>query len=283
MNRRRKRNEYLLDVKVQTEGRLRHRLRWVLAIVVAMTVVTVSVVGGYRLVKFSAAKLVHENPRFAITQVVVEDDGALTSQQVVAFAGVAVGQNLLSLDLDRVRRNLEMLPLVRRVEVRRVLPQKLYIHVDERVAVARLRGPADAEYFVDRSGYVMKTLRLTDGTILKPQTAGPVPALTGVSLADVRVGKQVQSEQVYRALELLDRLQQASAGSMMEVDSIDLAKPRHITLLTRQRTVVKFDIEDFVQQLRRLSAIFTWAAQRQRIIQSVDLTVSRGVPVAFAN
>jgi cell division septal protein FtsQ len=283
MNRRRKRNQYLLDVKVQTEGRLRHRLRWVLAIIVAVAVVTVSIIGVYRLVRVSAAKLVHENPRFAIAQIVVEDDGALTSPQVAAFAGVAVGQNLLSLDLDRVRRNLEMLPLVRRVEVRRVLPQKLFIHVDERIAVARLRGPADAEFFVDRAGYVMKTLKLTDGTILKPQTVGPVPTLAGVSLTDVRVGKQVQSEQIYRALELLDRLQQASAGSMIEVDSIDLTKPRQMTLLTRQHTVVKFDIEEYVQQLRRLSAILTWAAQRQRIVQSVDLTVTRGVPVAFAN
>jgi cell division septal protein FtsQ len=99
----------------------------------------------------------------------------------------------------------------------------------------------------------------------------------------VQVGKQAQSEQIYRALELLNRLQQASAGSMMEVDSVDLSKPRQLTLTSRQRTVVKFDIEDYAQQLRRLSAILTWAAQRQRIVQSVDLTVTRGVPVAFLN
>ena len=128
-NRRRKRNQYLLDVKVQTEGRLRHRARWLSAIVAAIAVVSLSGYGVYRLVKYSAAKMVHENPRFAITQIVVEDDGALTPQQVVAFAGVAVGQNLLSLDLNQVRRNLEMLPVVRRVEVRRILPQIGRAHV----------------------------------------------------------------------------------------------------------------------------------------------------------
>src|SRR5881409_3555466 len=220
-NRRRKRNQYLLDVKVQTEGRLRHRARWLSAIVAAVAVVLLSGYGVYRLIKYSAAKMVHENPRFAIAQIVVEDDGALTPPQVAAFAGVAVGQNLLSLDLDRVRRNLEMLPVVWRVEVRRMLPQKLFIHVDERIAVARLRGPADAELLIDRSGFVMKPIRLTDGTVVKPQTVGPLPVLTGVSMTDVQVGKQAQSEQIYRALELLDRLQQASAGSLMEVESVD--------------------------------------------------------------
>jgi cell division septal protein FtsQ len=286
-NRRRKKNEYLLDVKVQTEGRLRHRARWLSAILAALAVLSLSAFGVYRLVKFSAAKMVHENPRFAIVQIVVDNDGALTPEQVVNFAGVAVGQNLLSLNLDQVRRNLEMLPLVRHAEVRRLLPQKLIIHVEERVAVARLRGPSrelsDTDFFVDRSGFVMKPIQLTDGAIVRPQTVGPIPTLTGVSLADVRVGKQVQSEQVYRALELLDRMQQASAGAMMEIETIDLSKARHLTLTSRQRTTVKFDIEEYAQQLRRLSAILTWAAQRQRIVASVDLTVARGVPVAFAN
>lgn len=283
MNRRRKRNQYLLDVKVQTEGRLRHRLRWATAVVAATAVLSASVYGCYRLVKVAAAKLVRDNPRFAIAQIVVHNDGALTPQQVVAFAGVAVGQNLLSLDLDQVRRNLELLPLVRQVEVRRVLPDKLFIRLQERIAVARLRGPADAEFLVDRSGYVMKPIRLTDGTLIRPQAVGPVPTFTGVSLADVRVGQRAQSEQIYRALELLDRLEQSAAGAMMEVDSIDLSRPRHLTLSTRQRTVVRFDPEDFTQQLRRLSAILSWAMQRQRVVASVDLTVARGVPVAFAN
>lgn len=262
---------------------MRHRVRWLSAILVSLAVVSLSCYGVFRLVKYSAAKMVHENSRFTITQIIVENDGAMTPQQVVTFAGVAVGQNLLSLDLDVVRRNLEILPLVRHVEVRRLLPQKLFIHVDERIAVARLRGPNDSEFLIDRSGFVMKPLRLTDGTIVRPQTVGPVPTLTGVSLADVRVGKPVQSEQVYRALELLDRLQQASAGSMMEVEAVDLSKPRHLMLTSRQRTVVKFDIENHATQLRRLSAILMWAAHRQKLVQSIDLTVTRGVPVAFAN
>jgi cell division septal protein FtsQ len=112
---------------------------------------------------------------------------------------------------------------------------------------------------------------------------GTVPVLVGVAAADLRVGKPVQSEQVYRALELLDKLQQAAAGSMLEIDSIDLSKSRHLTLTTRQKTVVKFDLADFQPQLRRLSAILTWAAQRQKMVAAVDLTVNRGVPVQFLN
>ena len=276
------RNQYLLDVKVQTEGRLRSRVRWLTAIAAVIAVTGLTGYGIYRLVKYTAARCVYENPRFAIAQIVVENDGGLTAQQVLNLAGVAVGQNILSLDLAQVQRNLEAVPIIRCVEVRRVLPAKLFIRVNERIAVARLKA-ADAQLFIDRTGMVMTPLRLANGLVVQPQAPGALPVLTGVAPADVRVGKQVQSEQVYRALELLDKVQQAAAGSMMEIATVDIAKPRHLTLTTKQNTQVKFDVTGFQQQMRRLSAIMTWAAQRQKLVAAVDLTVARGVPVAFAN
>jgi cell division protein FtsQ len=286
-NRRKRRPEYLLDVKVQTRGRALARLRVMLVVLIAIGVFLMSCYGLYRLVKTSADRLVYSNPRFAIQQIVVDNDGELTPERVVQFAGVQVGQNLLSLDLAQVRNNLEMLPLVRTVEVRRMLPNRLFIRVDERIAMARLRVPtrelADSVFYIDRAGVVMKPVRLADGTVLQPQMPRPVPTLTGVSLADVRVGRQVESEQIYRALELLDKLDQAVAGSLLEVEQIDLSKPRQLVLTTRQHTQVKLDVEDFPQQLRRLGVILRWAQQRQKAVQVVDLTVNRGVPVTFVN
>ena len=129
----------------------------------------------------------------------------------------------------------------------------------------------------------MKPMKLADGTLLQPEMPRAVPMLTGVSLADVRVGKQVASEQIYRALALLDRLDQAVAGSLLEIEQIDLSKPRQLVMTTSQHTTVKVDVEEFPQQLRRLGVILRWAQQRQKQVQMVDLTVSRGVPVTFVN
>lgn len=286
-NRRKRRPEYLLDVKVQTRGRTLARLRMTVVVIVAVGVLLMTCYGLYRLVMRTADQLVYSNPRFAIQQIIVDNDGALTPERVVQFAGVQVGQNLLSLDLAQVRSNLEMLPLVRAVEVRRMLPNRLFIRVDERIALAQLRVPtrelADSVFYIDRAGVVMKPIKLADGTMLQPQMPRPVPTLTGVPLSDLRVGRQVESEQIYRALELLDKLDQAVAGSLMEVEQIDLSKARQLVLTTRQHTQVKVDVEDFPQQLRRLGVILRWAQQRQKAVQVVDLTVNRGVPVTFVN
>jgi cell division protein FtsQ len=286
-NRRKKRPEYLLDVKVQTRGRALARLRVAVTVLVILGMLILTGYGLYRLVRITTDRLVYNNPRFAIHQIVVDNDGVLTPDRVVQFAGVQVGQNLLSVDLDQVRNNLEMLPLVRGVEVRRMLPDRLFIRVEERIAVAQLRVPTrdlgDAIFFIDRSGFVMKPVKLADGTLVQPQTPRPVPLLTGVTLADVRIGRQVESEQIYRALELLDKLDQAVAGSLLEVEQIDLSKPRQLIMTTRQHTLVKLDVEEFPQQLRRLGVILRWAQQRQKGVQMVDLTVNRGVPVTFVN
>ena len=112
-NRRKKRSEYLLDVKVQTRGRTLGRLRATVTVFVVLGMLVLTGYGMYRLVRFTTDRLVYNNPRFAIHQIVVDNDGVLTPERVVQFAGVAVGQNLLSVDLDQVRKNLEMLPLVR--------------------------------------------------------------------------------------------------------------------------------------------------------------------------
>ena len=286
-NRRKKRPEYLLDVKVQTRGRSLRRLRVAAALLVGLGMIVLTGYGICWLAKTTVHRLVYENPRFAIRQIVVDDDGVLTPERVVQFAGVRVGENLLSIDLDRVRGNLEMLPLVRAVEVRRMQPDRLYIRVMERTAVARLRVATrelgDETFYIDRAGFVMKAIKLPDGTVLQPQTPRPAPVLTGVTMADARVGRQVESEQIYRALELLDKLDQAVAGSLLEVQQIDLSKPRQLVLTTGQHTTVKVDVEDFPQQLRRLGVILRWAQQRQKTVQMVDLTVNRGVPVTFVN
>jgi len=140
----------------------------------------------------------------------------------------------------------------------------------------------DALFYVDRAGVVMKPIKFNDGTLVQPLMARVLPVLTGATLADVRVGRAVESEQVYRALALLDALEQSGAGAALEIEQIDLSKLRHLTLTTKQRMTVRFDVQNFRPQLRRLNAILAWAQQHQRTVASVDLTVSRGVPVSFA-
>ncbi len=58
-------------------------------------------------------------------QIEVQTDGVLTAETIRRWAMVQTGQNLMALDLMRVKRDLELQPPIQFVAVERVLPRTL--------------------------------------------------------------------------------------------------------------------------------------------------------------
>ena len=98
----------VLSVKVQSQQTRRERLRWlrsVVALAVALVaLVLVSWLGG----GFALDRLVYENESFAVTEMDYRTDGIISENQLQDWGGVRKGDNLLSLDLLRIRRNIEL-------------------------------------------------------------------------------------------------------------------------------------------------------------------------------
>jgi len=73
---------------------------------------------------------------FGLSGVDVQGAGHLTDRQVVAAAGIRVGEPVLRLDLQAIRARVERLPWVAHAAVVRVAPSGLRIEVTERVPAA---------------------------------------------------------------------------------------------------------------------------------------------------
>src|SRR5881397_2696664 len=120
---------HVLDVKLRASERRRVRLRAVgfgLAVMLAIfTALLVFWKGGDWLLR----TLVYENTAFAIHHLDVQSDGEIALEQIRRWAGVKYNDNLLALDLARVRRDLELVPAIRAVSAERVLPHTLRIRV----------------------------------------------------------------------------------------------------------------------------------------------------------
>src|ERR1043165_2330782 len=124
-----------------------------------------------------------ENPAFAIKEIDLQTDGIISIDQLRRWSGVKLEDNLLALDLSRVKRDLELVPVIESASVERVLPATLRIRVSEREAVAqfifpqqRTGGPLERGiYTFDSQGYVM--LPLDPRQIAAPAVpaAGPLP------------------------------------------------------------------------------------------------------------
>lgn len=120
-------------------------------------------------------------PLFAVrtVEVVGVDDAAgLRAEDILRFADVREGSNLLLIDVGAVAAGVGTMPLVAGVEVRRKLPSTVEIAVTPRVAIAAAVVPGgvalvDAEGTVldvrpDANGLALPTVRTDSATQLRP-------------------------------------------------------------------------------------------------------------------
>src|SRR5208283_4355401 len=108
-------------------------------------------------------------------------DGIIQVDQLRRWSGIKLEENLLALDLGRVKRDLEMVPLVRSVSVERVLPRTLRIRVTEREPIAQANalrprassGVETSVYQLDADGWVILPLESRDRATSGSQSDDP--------------------------------------------------------------------------------------------------------------
>lgn len=119
--------------------------------------------GGYALV---------HTPLLPLRQVELKGGLAhMTRVQAEHAARAGAAGTFLSVDLDAVRGAFESLPWVRKVEVRRVWPDRLQVSIEEHVALARWGADAQSARLVNTHGEVFEG-ELPDAVRL-PLFAGP--------------------------------------------------------------------------------------------------------------
>jgi cell division septal protein FtsQ len=135
-------------------------------LVVVKGLATVAFLAGAAWGGEHAVRHVIASPRFAVREVRVGATLHVQKDEVLALAGVGVGDRLLSIDTDAVAARVASHPWVASARVRRELPSVLAIDVVERrAAAAALLGGL---YLVDESGRPFKraTLDEADGLVL---------------------------------------------------------------------------------------------------------------------
>lgn len=115
--------------------------------------------------------LVH-SPLLPLRHVALQGEiGHVTREQAEAAARAGAAGTFFSVDLDAVRRAFEALPWVRKVEVRRLWPDRILVAIEEHVALARWGAGTGAMRLVNTYGEVFAG-ELSDAEHL-PQFAGP--------------------------------------------------------------------------------------------------------------
>ncbi|HEX4119569.1 MAG TPA: FtsQ-type POTRA domain-containing protein [Verrucomicrobiae bacterium] len=287
-NRRASEREFMLDVKLRTRQSRAQRMRILgIGLSAIFTVALVALVlwrGGYWLLDC----LIYKNEAFAIQQIDVQTDGVLTPETIRKWAMVRPGENLMALDLMRVKRDLELQPPIEFVAVERILPHTLKLSVSEREPIAQTivtsgrpgGGLAQAIYDFDEDGYTMKPLDPRWRTA-PPPADERLPILVGVQAGDVQLGRPVDSSQIQAALKLLVAFYHSPMAGMVELQRVNVSVPEVLQVTTTQGAEVTFSLNNFDPQFRRWRIICDQYQKWGKAIATLDLSIDNNLPVRW--
>ena len=92
---------------------------------------------------------------FNLVEIVVENNHSLSSEQIISFSRIEKGTNVFAISKKNIKANLKESPYINEVKIRRILPNKLKLIVDER-SVDYVLQLANSYIYVNQEGYVLE-------------------------------------------------------------------------------------------------------------------------------
>ena len=154
-----------------------------------------------------AGYILFRSPLFQVQRMEVTGTRLLQPDQIRELAGINLGENIFQVNLGQAQKKIALLPLVKTVTLRRILPSTVLIEVTERTPVALLdEGNVFGE--VDKDGYYLQ-----QGDV---NTAG-LPLLTGIQAALPAPGHMVDNPRLAPVLHFVAGLPQGLLPMLSEV------------------------------------------------------------------
>jgi len=228
-----------------------------------------------------------KNDAFAVRELDIKTDGSIPIAHLRRWAGVKPGDNLLALDLARIKRDIELAPMIQSAAVERVLPHTVRVRVTERDPIARLElpqlqprgGVAMVSYYLDESGHVIQPLPALADTAAR--LAEFLPVLSGVNAAELRPGTAIASQKVIAALRLIAAFTSSPMSGIVDLKGVDVAGTEVLQVTTGQGGQITFALDRPEEQLRRWRAVHDYGQKNARAIRTLDLSVVNNSPVLW--
>lgn len=286
---RRLRREQVLDVKLRSSQVRAGRLRLA---AVALGMLFATILGLYilwRAGEWVLDELVYRNKAFALRVLDVQTDGVISVDQLRRWIGVRPGTNLMAVDLARVKRDLELVPLIQSVSIERVLPHTLRVRVIEREPLAQVSAPRprpggglqQTTFHLDAEGYVMPSLDLRQRGTPPSQPDEQLPFLWGIGAGELQPGRRIEAAQVKAALDLIAAYSQSPMAGLVDLKCIDVSSPDVLVVTTEQGSEITFGLGDPERQLRRWREVFDLGQRLSKAIATLDLAVTNNIPARW--
>jgi len=210
----------------------------------------------------ATALWVYTSPRFLLQQVQIGSTGHVSTEEIAAALTPLRGRHLLSLSLEDVEGRLTVNPWIKSAAIRKELPDRLVVEIEERLPVALLRQNGDL-FYVDGDGFVIG--------------AYDHEGLVDLVLLSVAPGAVLE---VPRALEMatsLERLAPEMSRGLSEIEVMGQGDFRIYTASLEFPILVSAG--EVERQLSKLEKLLPEISRRFATVEAVDLRFSRQIVI----
>jgi hypothetical protein len=217
-----------------------------------------------------ADEILYTNPEYRLQTIDIVSDGQRVSPaKVKQWTEIETGMNMHLIDIGKMRKALLRVPVIKSVDIQRVMPARIEIRLSERLPIAclglhRVLG-------VDQTGYVF--------TIAPPRT--PMPAITGY-VEQISPGTRLQGRML-NAVEVVDVLNRTPLGGLMRVEVLDVRELDCLVLKLAEGPLISLNWPEMAMstpesrlalegKLRSLARVMDDARSKNRRLSKVDLT-----------
>jgi hypothetical protein len=279
-----------LDVKMRSQQSRAMRARMALLALAASSVAVLLILACWKGREVVLEEYVYKNPAFAIDRIDIQTDGVIPIEQIRKWSAVQIGDSILKLDLARIKRDLELAPLIKSASVERQLPRRLNLRIKEREPIAQVfvfqptseDALRSTTYFLDEEGWVMPPATKYLNLPSIPNRPEKYAIITGVQGIELRPGRQVQSRQMRAALKLISLFPRSPMSGRADIREVDVSDLNTLQIMTESGSHVIFAPDHFEPQLVRWRAIHDYADRVERSVEQLNLAVTNYVPVTWA-
>lgn len=202
-----------------------------------------------------------EDSSFRMRKVEVRGCLKIPEKTILSLAAIEGMPNLFTLPLQEIARRVETHPWVDYVRVRKIFPDRVLIHIEERKPMAILQ--LDDRFYIDSHGVIFSRVGDRDEYNF--------PFLTGLSRQAFDKDPAGANFMIMKALEFLKMAEQEKISLLAGISEVRMERTFGIQCFTQTDGVeVRMGWDHFREKLRRLSLVWSDLEKRGISAGSID-------------
>ena len=174
----------------------------------------------------SSYRFITQSPHFNINEINMVGHKRLSNEELSSWIGTIIGKNIFKLELDGISKRLVEHPWIQSASARRILPQGIYVEIQERTPFAKIE--MERVYVMDNYGVLLG---------LDLRGANKLPTITGMKIKNPKIGSNVADEEIIRGLKMMHSLNQLSMFEKNPIDNVHISSRYRITFSTNAQDI----------------------------------------------